>query len=47
MITSARSSEKNELERVSRREREYLIHREEILQAAEKVFAAKGSFTAR
>ena len=33
-----------ELERVSRREREYLIHREEILMAAEKVFAAKGFF---
>ena len=31
-------------ERISRREREYLAHREEILSAAEKVFAAKGFF---
>ena len=30
--------------RVGRREREYLVHREEILSAAEKVFAAKGFF---
>ena len=33
-----------ETERVGRKEREYLIHREEILSAAEKVFAAKGFF---
>jgi AcrR family transcriptional regulator len=33
-----------ETERVGRREREYLAHREEILSAAEKVFAAKGFF---
>ncbi len=33
-----------ETERISRREREYLAHREEILSAAEKVFAAKGFF---
>jgi len=31
-------------ERVGRKEREYLAHREEILSAAEKVFAAKGFF---
>lgn len=31
-------------ERISRKEREYLAHREEILSAAEKVFAAKGFF---
>ena len=31
-------------ERISRREREYLAHRGEILSAAEKVFAAKGFF---
>ena len=31
-------------ERVGRREREYFIHRQEILQAAEKVFAVKGFF---
>jgi len=30
--------------RVSRKEREYRVHREEILLAAEKVFAAKGFF---
>jgi AcrR family transcriptional regulator len=33
-----------ETEKISRKEREYLIHREEILSAAEKVFAAKGFF---
>jgi TetR/AcrR family transcriptional regulator len=33
-----------ETERVGRKEREYLAHREEILSAAEKVFAAKGFF---
>jgi AcrR family transcriptional regulator len=33
-----------ETERVGRKEREYLVHREEILSAAEKVFAAKGFF---
>ena len=33
-----------ETERISRKEREYLAHREEILSAAEKVFAAKGFF---
>ena len=33
-----------ETERISRKEREYLVHREEILSAAEKVFAAKGFF---
>jgi AcrR family transcriptional regulator len=31
-------------EKVSRKEREYLAHREEILLAAQKVFAAKGFF---
>jgi TetR/AcrR family transcriptional regulator len=31
-------------EKISRKEREYLVHREEILLAAEKVFAAKGFF---
>ncbi len=31
-------------ERISRKEREYLAHREEILSAAGKVFAAKGFF---
>ena len=31
-------------ERISRKEREYLAHRDEILLAAEKVFAAKGFF---
>jgi len=31
-------------EKKSRKEREYLAHREEILSAAEKVFAAKGFF---
>jgi AcrR family transcriptional regulator len=34
-----------EARRISRREREYLAHREEILSAAEKVFAAKGFFS--
>jgi AcrR family transcriptional regulator len=34
-----------ETERISRKEREYLAHREEILSAAEKVFAAKGFFS--
>jgi TetR/AcrR family transcriptional regulator len=33
-----------ETEKISRKEREYLAHREEILSAAEKVFAAKGFF---
>jgi len=33
-----------EIEKVRRREREYLAHREEILLAAAKVFAAKGFF---
>ena len=33
-----------ETEKVGRREREYLAHREEILSAAGKVFAAKGFF---
>jgi AcrR family transcriptional regulator len=33
-----------ETERIGRKEREYLAHREEILSAAEKVFAAKGFF---
>ena len=33
-----------ETEKISRKEREYLAHREEILCAAEKVFAAKGFF---
>lgn len=32
------------MEKISRKEREYLVHREEILRAAEKVFAAKGFF---
>jgi AcrR family transcriptional regulator len=32
-------------EKISRREREYLAHRGEILSAAEKVFAAKGFFS--
>ncbi|MEW6375873.1 MAG: TetR/AcrR family transcriptional regulator [Thermodesulfobacteriota bacterium] len=31
-------------EKISRKEREFLTHREEILQAAERVFAAKGFF---
>jgi len=31
-------------EKISRKEREYLVHREEILLAAQKVFAAKGFF---
>ncbi len=35
---------KMEIEKISRKEREYLAHREEILSAAEKVFAAKGFF---
>jgi TetR/AcrR family transcriptional regulator len=33
-----------ETEKISRKEREYFAHREEILSAAEKVFAAKGFF---
>ena len=33
-----------ETQGISRKEREYLAHREEILSAAEKVFAAKGFF---
>ena len=33
-----------ETEKISRKEREYLAHRGEILSAAEKVFAAKGFF---
>ncbi|PIV24803.1 MAG: hypothetical protein COZ69_02750 [Deltaproteobacteria bacterium CG_4_8_14_3_um_filter_45_9] len=33
-----------ETEKIRRKEREYLAHREEILSAAEKVFAAKGFF---
>ncbi len=33
-----------EREKISRKEREYLAHRGEILSAAEKVFAAKGFF---
>jgi AcrR family transcriptional regulator len=33
-----------ETEKISRKEREYLARREEILSAAEKVFAAKGFF---
>lgn len=33
-----------ETQRISRKEREYLAHREEILSSAEKVFAAKGFF---
>jgi AcrR family transcriptional regulator len=33
-----------ETQRISRKEREYLAHREGILSAAEKVFAAKGFF---
>ena len=33
-----------ETEKISRKEREYLAHRAEILSAAEKVFAAKGFF---
>jgi AcrR family transcriptional regulator len=33
-----------ETERISRKEREYLAHREEILSAAQKVFAVKGFF---
>jgi TetR/AcrR family transcriptional regulator len=35
---------KMETEKIRRKEREYLAHREEILSAAEKVFAAKGFF---
>ena len=34
-----------ETEKIGRKEREYLAHREEILLAAEKVFAAKGFFS--
>jgi AcrR family transcriptional regulator len=33
-----------ETAKISRKEREYLTHREEIVSAAEKVFAAKGFF---
>jgi AcrR family transcriptional regulator len=33
-----------ETEKISRKEREYLAHREEILSSAQKVFAAKGFF---
>jgi AcrR family transcriptional regulator len=33
-----------EMEKVGRKEREFLAHREEILRAAERVFAAKGFF---
>src|SRR4030066_2146215 len=33
-----------ETEKISRKEREYLANREEILSSAEKVFAAKGFF---
>jgi len=33
-----------ETEKISRKEREYLAHREEILSAASKVFASKGFF---
>ncbi len=33
-----------ETEKISRKEREYLAHREEILSAAGKVFASKGFF---
>ncbi len=33
-----------ETEKISRKEREYRVHREEILSAAEKAFAAKGFF---
>jgi AcrR family transcriptional regulator len=32
------------MESIKRKEREYLTHREEILQAAEKLFATKGFF---
>ena len=34
-----------EVEKIGRKEREYLAHRREILSAAEKVFAAKGFFS--
>lgn len=34
------------MEKVSRKEREHVAHRGEILQAAEKIFAAKGFFQA-
>jgi AcrR family transcriptional regulator len=34
------------MEKIGRKEREYLTHREEILRAAERVFAAKGFFQA-
>ncbi len=33
-----------EIEKIGRKEREYLAHRQEILSAAERVFAAKGFF---
>jgi AcrR family transcriptional regulator len=32
------------MEKITRKEKEYLTHREEILKAAERVFAAKGFF---
>jgi AcrR family transcriptional regulator len=32
------------MEKISRKKREHLVHRGEILQAAEKIFAAKGFF---
>jgi len=32
------------IEKIGRKEREYLVHRREILSAAERVFAAKGFF---
>src|SRR4030065_2225528 len=32
------------MEKIGRKEREHLVHRGEILRAAEKVFAAKGFF---
>jgi AcrR family transcriptional regulator len=35
-----------ETAKIGRKEREYLAHREKILLAAEKVFAAKGFFSA-
>jgi AcrR family transcriptional regulator len=33
-----------DIEKIGRKEREYIVHREEILRAAERVFAAKGFF---
>lgn len=35
------------MEKVSRKEREYLTHRKEILRAAERIFALKGFFQAK